>query len=352
MENHIRFQNITDFPRGTLFAMLADAYSFDPRCAECWADDWKKFDDFFFDNPHIAERCGLVTVVNGQAVGFVSWDPRPRPEYEEIGHNCILPGYQRRGYGTLQMKEAIRRIELDKPHKIVVTTSRLMVPAQKMYERAGFHKTGERPGGDPGGALLDYEYRTDVERLALENRRKAHDVIRLSRVREAWEAVGAKVNQVGSMAMGLLMTHRDIDFHIYTDSLDVEAGFAVIAQICANPNITRLEYRNLAATGEACLEWHVWYNLNGEAWQIDMIQILAGSQFDGYFEHVAERVKAVLTPETRRAILELKYLTPENEHIMGIEYYQAVIADGVRSYDELTAWRKSHPIEGISLWQP
>ncbi len=191
-----------------------------------------------------------------------------------------------------------------------------------------------------------------IEEIALKNQQKAREVIRLSRVREAWESIGAKVNPVGSMATGLLMKHRDIDFHIYTDSLDMAQSFKAISQICANPNVTRLEYRNLAATEEACLEWHVWYHYNGEEWQIDMIQILVGSQFDGYFEHVAERVKAVLTPETRRAILELKYLTPETEHIMGIEYYQAVIADGVRTYPEFLEWRKRHPVNGIVLWKP
>lgn len=71
--------------------------------------------------------------------------------------------------------------------------------------------------------------------------------------------------------------------------------------------------------------------LENEEWQIDMIQILKGSQFDGYFEYVAERIKAVLTPETRRTIQELKYLTPDNEHIIGIEYYQAEISDNVRN---------------------
>ena len=94
------------------------------------------------------------------------------------------------------------------------------------------------------------------------------------------------------------------------------------------------------------------YSLDGEIWQIDMIQIQKGSQFDGFFEHVAERIQAVLTPESRRAILTLKYLTPADEHLMGITYYQAVIADGIRTYDEFTRWRKEHPVVGINLWCP
>ena len=192
----------------------------------------------------------------------------------------------------------------------------------------------------------------DFEITAGKNFEKALRIIEKSGVRQAWESIGATVNQVGSMAMGLLMKHRDIDFHIYTERLNISESFAVIQKICADPAVTRMEYRNLADTEEACLEFHIWFMQDDEEWQIDMIQILKGSQFDGYFERVAERIKAVLTPETRRTILELKYLTPDNEHIMGIEYYQAVIADGIRSYPEFIQWRKTHPSNGIVNWCP
>ena len=51
-------------------------------------------------------------------------------------------------------------------------------------------------------------------------------------------------------------------------------------------------------------------------------------------------------------LLELKYLTPDDEHIMGIEYYQAVIADDVKTYPEFIQWRKEHPANGIVSWCP
>ena len=192
----------------------------------------------------------------------------------------------------------------------------------------------------------------NIELIANNNLQKAMRIIEKSGIRQAWEAIGATVNQVGSMAMALLMKHRDIDFHIYTDKLDIAESFEVMKKICANPAVTRMEYRNLADTEEACLEFHIWFMLDDEEWQIDMIQILKGSRFDGYFEHVAQRIKAVLTPEIRRTILELKYQTPDNEYIMGIEYYQAVLADGIRSYPEFMEWRKTHPANGIISWCP
>ena len=192
----------------------------------------------------------------------------------------------------------------------------------------------------------------DIELIAQNNLEKALQVIEKSNVRQTWESIGASVHQVGSTAMGLLMKHRDIDFHIYTDELNVSESFKVIQKLCANPSVTRMEYRNLADTAEACLEFHIWFMLENEEWQIDMIQILKGSQFDGYFENVAARIKAVLTPETRRTILELKYHTPDDEHIMGIEYYQAVIADNVKTYPEFIQWRSKHPATGIVTWCP
>ena len=196
------------------------------------------------------------------------------------------------------------------------------------------------------------EKTNNFEVIAQNNLEKAALVIEKSGVLEAWGSIGATVNQVGSIAMGLLMKHRDIDFHIYTEKLDIAESFKAVQKICANPAVSRMEYRNLADTEEACLEFHVWFMLDNEEWQIDMIQILKGSQFDGYFENVAARIKAVLTPEIRHTILELKYLTPDDEHIMGIEYYQAVIADNVKTYPEFVQWREKHPATGLVTWCP
>ena len=183
---------------------------------------------------------------------------------------------------------------------------------------------------------------------------RAREVVRRSGVIEAWERIGATVRPVGSMATGLMMKHRDVDFHIYTDALDPAESFRAVSAICADPHVSQLEYRNLADTDEACLEWHVLYDLDGELWQIDMIQIRKGSRFDGHFERVAERIRAILTPDTRDAILRLKYLTPDAEHISGIAYYHAVLADGVRAWPQFVAWLRERQASApsIDLWCP
>lgn len=193
----------------------------------------------------------------------------------------------------------------------------------------------------------------DILEIAAANQQRAREVIRDTDLETIWRSVGAEANLVGSLRTGLLMTHRDIDFHIYSSPLRVADSFAAMARLAENSRIRRIEYGNLLDTSEECLEWHAWYaDADDQLWQIDMIHMPQGSAYDGYFERVADRIAAVLTDQTRETILRLKYETPETEKIMGIEYYQAVLRDGVRTYAEFEAWRAANPVTGVLEWMP
>ena len=189
--------------------------------------------------------------------------------------------------------------------------------------------------------------------LAEKNQREAWEVIRKTDVMNIWKSVGAEINLVGSLNMGLLVKNRDVDFHIYSSPLTPAGSFMAMAKLAENTSVKKIECVNLLHTVEACVEWHAWYQDSDNAlWQIDMIHIVKGSRYDGYFEKMAERITAVLTDETRQAILKLKYETPDTAKIMGVEYYQAVIQDGVRTYAELEDWKKQHPVTGVIEWIP
>ncbi|MCH5332301.1 MAG: phosphoglycerate mutase family protein, partial [Alistipes sp.] len=86
--------------------------------------------------------------------------------------------------------------------------------------------------------------------ISAETECRARKVLDDSGVIRIWEEAGAEVRIVGSLAMGLMMTHRDIDLHIYTDRLDPAADFAAMARLAANPAVERVTYTNLAATEE------------------------------------------------------------------------------------------------------
>lgn len=162
IEMEIEFRNITEFPRGTLAALLRDGYSFEPQFERGWSRQWQEFDDFFYDNPRIAESCGFMTVLAGEPVGFVTWNPTNMPESIEVGHNCISTKHKGKGYGRCQMREAVRRIAARQPKKILVCTNEICVPAQHTYESAGFQfveRSGE-PVSPYAGERIHYEILT------------------------------------------------------------------------------------------------------------------------------------------------------------------------------------------------
>ena len=70
----------------------------------------------------------------------------------------------------------------------------------------------------------------NILELAKRNQQKAWEIIEDTRIVRIWEGIGAKVNLVGSLRTGLLMKHRDIDFHIYTSPLDLSASFREIGR--------------------------------------------------------------------------------------------------------------------------
>lgn len=189
--------------------------------------------------------------------------------------------------------------------------------------------------------------------IAQINQHHAHEIIQELNLIPLWASINVEAHLVGSLRMGLLMKHLDIDLHLYSDPVSLADDFRIIARLAQNHRIKQIEYANLLDTEEACLEWHLHYEdpLN-QMWQIDMIHILKGSRYDGYFEQMADRIVAALTDETRHTILQLKYETPESEKIMGIEYYQAVLRDGVKNYVEFETWRRQHPVTGIVTWMP
>ena len=182
---------------------------------------------------------------------------------------------------------------------------------------------------------------------------QAWQVVKDIRLMEVWQSVGATVNVVGSLATGLMMNHRDIDCHIYTNPFSLLDSFAAMARLAENPSIRTISYVNLLDAEDNCLEWHALYESpGGQTWKIDMIHIVVGSPFDGYFEQVAKRVSQALTPDTRRAILAIKDAMPENKNVMGIEIYQAVIQGGVRDIAAFWQWKEKNPETGIITWMP
>lgn len=154
----INFKKFSEFPRGTLYDILRDAYSYDPRNIQIWNDNWLESDAFFYDNPEIADKYGLVTCIDDNPIGFVTWDPRNIPEYVEIGHNGIRSAYKRKGYGHLQLQEAVRRISSYDGLKRIIVCTNSNLAAPRNYESVGFKLYDRKMNNSESAYTGDYLY--------------------------------------------------------------------------------------------------------------------------------------------------------------------------------------------------
>ena len=152
------FRKFTDFPRGTMYDILRDAYSYDKRNKEIWDQNWKESDDFFYDHPDLAEKYGLVTCLDGEPIGFVTWDPRHRPDYVEIGHNGIREKYKGHGYGRMQLTEALNKIRLYPGLQRIIVKTNANLVAPKNYESAGFTLYDRKANETESAYTGDYLY--------------------------------------------------------------------------------------------------------------------------------------------------------------------------------------------------
>ena len=191
----------------------------------------------------------------------------------------------------------------------------------------------------------------DILELALHNQQTAWNILEHTGIIPAWERIGATVHLVGSLKSGLLAKSRDIDLHIYTDTLNIAASFSVMQELAERLSLKEVQFKNLIQTEEECIEWHAIYeDEDMNTWKFDMIR--KGSKYDGVVEKVTAAITNQLTPEIKNTILQIKFDVPDGIQIPGIEIYHAVFVGGVRNYEELEQWRKTNPLTNSLDWLP
>ncbi len=161
----------------------------------------------------------------------------------------------------------------------------------------------------------------EIKMLAESNQQRAIEVMRSSGIPRIWEEAGCRVNVVGSLKMGLLVNHHDIDLHTYSSGITEASSFAIASRMAELPEVKEITCINGLHTEEHCIAWHVKYGCpNGEIWKFDIIHIEEGTEYDGFFEMVADRIVNLLTTEERKLILHMKYASAEDV-IKGVDVY-------------------------------
>jgi len=154
----LKFKSVAGYKPGIILSLLSRSY------ANLWNDDLKKkftqFDQEVFENPDTVGACAFIACLDNEVIGFASYDPRQGPEVAIIGHNCILPKFQGRGYGKQQVFEILRRLKTKGFKKAIASTGEhpFFKPAQMMYQTCGFRETKRyNDGGDPRYGSIGYE---------------------------------------------------------------------------------------------------------------------------------------------------------------------------------------------------
>ena len=160
---NLEFVPLTNQDPGTIASLLrasyADLLERDSRW-ESEQESWEEYDREVFAHPDTVGACLFLTQVGGQIVGFGSWDPRQRPRYGIVGHNCILPEFRGQGFGKQQIWEILRRFRalgIQTAHASTCDHP-FFLPAQRMYIACGFREVRRTPWDrDRNHTMIEYE---------------------------------------------------------------------------------------------------------------------------------------------------------------------------------------------------
>lgn len=159
----LQFVPLSKYKSGLLFQLLSKSYkglieNYHLPHKEKLIENWKKFDKEAFSNPKIS-NCVFITCIDDKPIGFASYDPRQGPEYGVIGHNCILPKYQGKGYGKKQILELLRRLKELHVKKARVSTGDhpFFISAHRLYLGCGFKIIDRMKAGKQDFPMIRYE---------------------------------------------------------------------------------------------------------------------------------------------------------------------------------------------------
>ena len=161
------FVPLTDEKPGTIAALLRASYATLLESDSRWASEqanWDEYDRLVFAHRDTVGMCLFLTRVSGDIAGFASWDPRQKPRYGIVGHNCILPRFRGHGLGTQQIHEVLRRFQMlgIQTARAITCDHPFFVPAQRMYLACGFREV-QRTLWDRDRNHLVIEYEIEIQ---------------------------------------------------------------------------------------------------------------------------------------------------------------------------------------------
>jgi hypothetical protein len=193
----------------------------------------------------------------------------------------------------------------------------------------------------------------EILKRAKKRQARAEQIIKELDLVGRWSAYGRPI-VVGSVSTGLVV-EPDIDMEVYTEDPQTADGFRVAAELAENDHIIGVIFRNeLLKPGGAWIYWEIHYrDDDGVVWTIELYHSKPTAPYAGWMEQFAGAMQKVLTDEHRVAILTIKEALCANGTMRDTKsfyIYRAVIGDGVRTFDEYTAWMEANKPDGMMEW--
>jgi hypothetical protein len=196
------------------------------------------------------------------------------------------------------------------------------------------------------------EEMNEVLERAAKRQARAEQIIADLDLVNRWTPYG-RPTVVGSVSHRLVV-EPDIDMEVYTEDPRVADGFRVAAALAESDHVIGVIFRNELLKGVGWIYWEVHYrDDDGVVWTIELYHSRPTALYAGWMEQFAGAMRKVLTDEHRVAILTIKEALCANGTMRDTKsfyIYRAVIADGVRTFDEYTAWMEANKPSGMMQW--
>lgn len=141
-----------------------------------------------------------------------------------------------------------------------------------------------------------------------------------------------------------MMTWRDLDIYVESDSINQDSFFDVGKEISSCLQPSKMSFRNefIGKTSHLPngLYWGVHTNLFEKPWKIDIW--IMGSDEVRKKQESLEKMKVQISQDTRQAILHLKSQLHTHQRyrkeFFSVDIYNAVIEDQIHTVNEFKVW--------------
>jgi hypothetical protein len=150
--------------------------------------------------------------------------------------------------------------------------------------------------------------------------------------------------QVSGSYLLKLMTWRDLDIYLESDSINIDTFFDLGKEISTKLNPSKMSFRNELISRTLHLPkglyWGVQTNLFDQKWKIDIWAI--NSEEVNQKQSVVEELKSQIDNFKRKTILELKnqlHIHPlYRKTFFSVDIYDAVLNDKITSLEQFKDW--------------